>query len=125
MRSHTEGNANHKPLTINHKPIKEPTSIATRLPSDWIIPISFIEYCSTKRPELDVMNIAEQFKNYWTALAGSKAKKLDWFATWKNWVMKQNAPKQSYKKPLKGHGVISDSQFHEWLDPTQGAITNG
>ena len=34
MRSHTEGNANHKPITNNHKPIKTTTPIAPNGVSD-------------------------------------------------------------------------------------------
>lgn len=28
-------------------------------------------------------------------------------------------------KPMKGHGVVSDAAFNEWLEPKQGVIANG
>ena len=35
------------------------------------------------------------FKDYWISQAGQKGVKLDWFATWRNWVRSTNAPKQN------------------------------
>jgi hypothetical protein len=61
----------------------------TRLPTDWVLPEDYREYCSTKRPDLDPELTAEQFKNYWNAKAGKDAVKLDWSATWRNWVINQ------------------------------------
>lgn len=34
-----------------------------------------------------VAQIGEKFRNYWTAKAGRDAAKLDWPATWRNWVL--------------------------------------
>ena len=83
-----------KANSLTHKPINLITnSRATRLPNDWIIPNEYIEYISSKRPDLDFKHVAEMFKNYWVAKSGSNATKLDWFATWKNWVLKQDVSK--------------------------------
>jgi hypothetical protein len=38
---------------------------------------------SRKRAETE----AEKFKNYWSAKSGRDAAKLDWPATWRNWVL--------------------------------------
>lgn len=37
MRTHSEGNANHKPITINHKPIKYIPQIPAELLSDFMV----------------------------------------------------------------------------------------
>jgi hypothetical protein len=37
----------------------------------------------------------DQFKDYWISQAGQKGVKLDWFATWRNWVRSTTAPKQN------------------------------
>jgi len=37
--------------------------------------------------------VADQFKDYWIAQPGQKGVKLDWEATWRNWVRNTNAPK--------------------------------
>jgi uncharacterized protein YdaU (DUF1376 family) len=76
---------NHKPLTINHKPIKE-NKRGSRLPQDWFLTKAMGDWATHERPDLDVRQVAEQFKDYWAAQAGQKGVKLDWDATWRNWV---------------------------------------
>jgi hypothetical protein len=34
-----------------------------------------------------VRNEIEKFKNYWTAKSGKDATKVDWDATWRNWIL--------------------------------------
>ena len=51
------------------------------------------EWAQKERPDLDVRLVAEQFKDYWIAQAGQKGVKLDWSATWRNWVRNTKASK--------------------------------
>jgi uncharacterized protein YdaU (DUF1376 family) len=88
MRSHSDGNANHKPITNNHKPVKA-VERASRLSKDWTPDPTEIEFCRTERPDLDVCSVVEQFRDYWVAKAGKDGAKLDWPATWRNWVRRQ------------------------------------
>jgi len=83
---------NHKPITINHKPIKE-TQRGSRLAKDWVLKKSLGEWAQIERPDLDVRQVAEQFKDYWIAQPGQKGVKLDWDATWRNWVRNTKAIK--------------------------------
>jgi len=53
------------------------------------------QFCKETRPELHPTRTFDQFKDYWIAQAGQKGVKLDWFATWRNWVRNTNAPKQN------------------------------
>ena len=53
------------------------------------------QFCQQIRPELSPVKTFDQFKDYWIAQAGQKGVKLDWFATWRNWVRSTNAPKQN------------------------------
>ena len=39
------------------------------------------------------MKTFEKFKDYWIAQPGQKGVKLDWDATWRNWVRSTTAPK--------------------------------
>lgn len=62
---------------------------ATRLSSDWWPSEANIQYALAKGLTLERINIeAEKFRNYWTAKAGKDAAKLDWDATWQNWIIK-------------------------------------
>ncbi len=100
---------NHKPITNNH--IK--TNRGSRLPTDWIAPQEFIDYCKKERPDLDASLIADGFKDYWISVAGSKGVKADWFATWRVWVRRQEQAKSKFKNKSS---IITDSQFDDWLN---------
>ena len=80
---------NHKPITNNHKPKVESTR-GSRLSPDLVFPNDWMTFCYQTRPDLDPKKTFEQFKDYWIAKAGQQGVKLDWFATWRNWVRSQN-----------------------------------
>ena len=89
-----EATPNHKPLTINQEPIEKKT-LGKRLASDFSFPKEWEDFCQQTRPELSPVKTFDQIKDYWIAQAGQKGVKLDWFATWRNWVRSTNAPKQN------------------------------
>ncbi|WP_428414412.1 hypothetical protein [Methylibium sp.] len=80
--------------------IREPSSSlrsdegrrATRLPDDWVLPDDWAEFCRKERPDLSSAFVAECFADYWRGKPGAAGRKLDWFATWRNWVRQQRAP---------------------------------
>jgi hypothetical protein len=74
---------------------KEKKTLGKRLASDFSFPKEWEDFCQTERPELSPVKTFDQFKDYWIAQAGQKGVKLDWFATWRNWVRSTNAPKQN------------------------------
>ena len=85
---------NQEPRTKNQEPINtksksKPYALATRLPADWKPSEIDIEFCKNNRPDLDWKLIADGFKDWWIAVPGAKAKKIDWAATWRNWVRNQ------------------------------------
>jgi uncharacterized protein YdaU (DUF1376 family) len=82
---------NHKPITNN----QEKKTLGKRLASDFSFPKEWEDFCVEQRPELNSVKTFDQFKDYWIAQAGQKGVKLDWFATWRNWVRSTNAPKQN------------------------------
>jgi len=84
---------NQEPLTNNQEPIKKSMQRGTRLPADFELPDDWVFFCKQERPELVPRDVFAGFKDYWTSQAGSKAQKTDWFATWRNWVRNQKAPR--------------------------------
>jgi uncharacterized protein YdaU (DUF1376 family) len=67
---------------------------ATRLallscPEDWVL------WCKANRPDLDPVQTWDRFSDYWKAVPGAKGRKLDWPATWRNWVRNERAGKGS------------------------------
>jgi len=81
---------NHKPITNNQN---KDNKRGSRLANDFLIPSDWILFCEQERPELNTAKTFNQFKDYWIAQAGQKGLKLDWFATWRNWVRNTTAPK--------------------------------
>ena len=65
----------------------------SRLAQDWFLSKSMGDWATQERPDLDVRQVAEQFKDYWAAQAGQKGVKLDWDATWRNWIRNTKAVK--------------------------------
>ena len=88
----SQNNPNHKPLTTNHKPI-DMNKKGSRLSKDLIFPQEWFLFCKQERPDLEPLMTFNKFQDYWISQAGQKGVKLDWFATWRNWVRSTNAPK--------------------------------
>jgi hypothetical protein len=85
---------NHKPITNNQEP-KVKQHKGSRLHPTFTLPDEWGEFCEQERPDLTPNKVFNQFKDYWISQAGQKGVKLDWFATWRNWVRSTNAPKQN------------------------------
>jgi hypothetical protein len=58
----------------------------SRLPADWKPEIHEIEFCQKTRPDLEVVEVANRFRDFWVAQPGAKGRKADWVATWRNWI---------------------------------------
>lgn len=61
-------------------------SRAVRLPPDWRPTDDQVEWTGRERPDVDVAVEIEKFRDYWHAKAGKDARKVDWAATWRNWI---------------------------------------
>jgi len=59
------------------------------LPPDWET------FCRTTRPDLDPAKSFASFRDYWIAKPGKDGVKLDWSATWRNWVRRERPGTQS------------------------------
>ena len=68
----------------------------SRLPADWKPNAELVEWSKAERQDLDLRKVLEEFRDYWTSVAGSKGVKLNWDATWRNWVRSQKAGKQTF-----------------------------
>jgi hypothetical protein len=69
-------------------------SRASRLPEDWALPEDWRTWTKAEKaawPDAWIERTAAAFKDYW--LAAPKGSKLDWQATWRNWVRNAHDPK--------------------------------
>jgi uncharacterized protein YdaU (DUF1376 family) len=89
-----EAPPNHKPITINQEP-KVKTQRGSRLPTDWTLPDEWKAWATAERPDLTINTVADSFRDFWIAKPGAGGNKLDWQATWRNWVRSQSAPRQN------------------------------
>lgn len=89
-----------------HGPEKQPVVRGTRLTKGWKPSpedIAFATALDFSLDEIDVM--ADSFRDYWIGKTGKDATKLDWPATWRNWVRSQKRKikngKNQNEKPNK------------------------
>lgn len=90
LKSETNQDAtkNQEPITNNHIIDSAKAPKAKRLDIT-VLPIEWFEFCKETRPDLKPHDVFDQFKDYWVAQGGQKGAKLDWTATWRNWVRNQ------------------------------------
>lgn len=86
LPNESQNNPNQEPLTNNQSKPKESCSPATRLPTDWYPSDDDFSFCRKERPDLTPSDVASRFRDYWIAQPGTKGRKADWHATWRNWV---------------------------------------
>lgn len=106
---------NHKPITINQEPDKNTSADSanqqaaskkgTRITEGFIVPDEWKHWATEEFKGLGsgVLRIAEQFVDYWIAVPGAKGVKLNWFATWKNWVRKDLERQRPAPRQQQGH----------------------
>jgi len=69
---------------------------AHRLPENWTLPKQYGEWAIEQGwTDQSVRFEAEKFRDFWVSKAGRDAAKLDWLATWRNWMRNSKTPKFS------------------------------
>lgn len=58
----------------------------SRLAQNWQLPDDWKTWAEQERPDLNVLDQAKRFADYWHGVAGAKGRKADWLATWRNWM---------------------------------------
>jgi hypothetical protein len=85
----------------------------SRLSPDWVLEPEQRDYATSRG--LDPDRLAEDFRAYWLAKAGSGAAKVDWNLTWQTWVRREADRKPSTPALAKqtaptATGGVADSQ---------------
>ena len=71
----------------------------TALPEAWTLPDDWKTWAEGARPDVDVLTVADSFRDYWVAKPGKDGRKADWLATWRNWVRNQRSGGNSARPP--------------------------
>jgi hypothetical protein len=64
-----------------------PRKRGTRIPDGFTVTPEMVDWARVKTPHVDGRRETEKFINYWTAKSGKDATKVDWVATWRNWML--------------------------------------
>lgn len=78
---------------------KTASNKGTRLAPDFQVPQDWIDFAIAERqwtPE-DAQTEAANFCDFWWSKPGAEASKLDWKATWRNWVRNSRRPNGDYR----------------------------
>lgn len=59
----------------------------SRIPNEFTVTSEMVAWASERGVRADLAVETEKFKNYWLGVAGAKGVKLDWTATWRNWIL--------------------------------------
>lgn len=73
------------------KPAQVSPSRGTRLPDGYRPPVEVIQQMQGEIPSVSReawLHEHEKFKDYWKSMPGQRGVKLDWDATWRNWMRK-------------------------------------
>lgn len=104
-----------------------------RLPDDFAPDLDWA-VSNGLQPQVALVEAAK-FRDYWSAKAGRDAVKLDWAATWRNWVRRalESAPRRAGRPPPRSDNLAdylnrnfgSMEEFHGRDDPTGPTIEAG
>lgn len=112
--SSSTDNSNHGTTNEVQSAPDESKPRATRLPKDWTLPVEWQDWALADQPTWTVLHcvrVADSFRDFWVSKSGANATKLDWEATWRNWVRKEG--------PMRA-GQPGHSSTEEWPGQASG-----
>lgn len=109
------------PTPSPHSPLPAPAAQepaqarkrATRIPDNFEPSPAVRASMAAKRPDVDLELETEKFRDFWAGKPGKDGTKLDWDATWRNWIRNSRQSPQSQQKPRAGNGYDPA----DWLRP--------
>jgi len=84
------------PAIATNSKSQESGSRGSRLPDGWNPPEDVVAQMRSEHPLVDLRAEHAKFVDYWCAQPGSKGRKSDWPATWRNWIRRADE-----QNPLK------------------------
>lgn len=75
-----------------------PRKRGTRIAEPFVVTSEMREWAAGRVPLVNVNSSTERFVNHWRAKSGKDATKLDWPATWRNWLLRDQENRASRTK---------------------------
>lgn len=118
----SQSNASQKVPISTSKNLKESKrqNRGTRISPDWSL--SEAERSFAKQEgfsDWEIQREAQKFRDYWTACAGAKGVKLDWTATWRQWIRSGAERAGKRPAPVAISGAEDISGFYAAVDSPQ------
>ena len=98
-----------------------PRKRASRIPENFEPTPDMTQWAATKAPNTDHRLETEKFINYWTARSGKDATKLDWAATWRNWILNAKSGQQA-RPDHSARGIAKGMAMLAAYDEQQSAL---
>lgn len=95
-----------------------PAKRGTRLPADFTVTAEMVAWARQNVPHVDGRLETDRFTDYWISATGRSATKLDWPATWRNW-MRRAADDQASRGGRRGRQAETDDQFDRAMQRAQ------
>lgn len=95
------------PTTTSNEVVGVAAKRGSRLPSDWVPSVELRAWAVAKRPDLNVSEQFDAFRDYWNSMPGAKGVKLDWDATWRSWIRNAYASKVPDTSKPTVSGVVT------------------
>lgn len=88
----------------------------SRLPADWTLPDDWAAWAKQERPDLHPPAVAARFADHWHAKPGKDGVKLDWLATWRNWVRgEKTATVGGWQRPAEPRRIDTPEETRKRL----------
>lgn len=100
---------------IDQKAKKPSKGRGTRLPADFTVTDEMLMWAKDAFPDVSPAFETEKFRDYWSSRSGSAGVKLDWVATWRNWIRNAN----DYAQGRKGYGYSNGKSNSDQKRPQQ------
>lgn len=93
-----------------------------RIPEDWMPDNELVATMNSECPNVNQQAEHRKFVDYWSSQPGAKGVKLDWRATYRNWIRRANesAPKtgnRSTDRMAAGFQAMSGPSINRNIDP--------
>lgn len=75
------------PTPLKKEEANASSTRGTRIPADFAVSPSMVAWARANAPGIDGQRETLKFINYWQAKSGKDATKVDWPATWRNWML--------------------------------------
>ena len=102
------------------------TSKGSRMDPDWVLPRTWGEWSLAEFPHwtADVVRAeASKFKDHWLSESGTKARKVDWLATWRKWC-RSDICQRSHPPPGQNQETPYARQMRERVAEAAGSLAH-